>query len=311
MTEAELKALLKTLTSPQLLAMLQSAGAGTAPEFSDFERVKLLAKYSASSGEGRAIRDAYELIDQGVDPVDVAQRVIAAQAEYDITPETLDEITGAIGNYASSLAEFKSKNQPISNIQALKDLGMTELAPLLPYINRDVQPVSVKAEEGDKAFTKAGEQAKTKAEDLSKQLIALQRKQTKPSAGSQAKSFYTDPLRVISNINPVLSLVAIPFLMGRAKKKESKEQLDVIPGDKASSPYTIDEFKQQQELFKQKQEQERQQRIAAEGSRYQQTMNKAFNKAYLEELARLQQEAAGKPTMFDVKRTAMLRALNG
>jgi hypothetical protein len=314
MTDAEFKAYLKTLTPQQLVAMIQAAGGGTAPEFVDYNRPKLLAKYSATSGEGRAIRDAYEFIDAGVDPVEVAQRVIAAQAEYDITPEALDEITGTLGDYASASSKFARENPRKTDIEALKDLGMTELAPLLPYTNTATQPVSIKPESGgagDVDWGRISSKAGTEAENLSKQLLAMQKKSTKPGAGSVAKNFFLDPMRLASNFNPVLGLLATPFFLGKAKKKAAKEQLDVVEGDKASTPYTLDEFKEQQKVAMARQEQLRQQRLAEQGARYQQGMNESYNKAYLEELARLAKAREGKPTAFDVKRAAMLRALNG
>lgn len=313
MTDAEFKAYLKTLTPQQLVAMIQAAGGGTAPEFVDYNRPKLLAKYSATSGEGRAIRDAYEFIDAGVDPVEVAQRVIAAQAEYDITPEALDEITGALGDYASASSKFARENPRKTDIEALKDLGMTELAPLLPYANTATQPVSIKPESGgvgDVDWGRISSKAGTEAENLSKQLLAMQRKATKPSFAEQGKAFLSSGLAGLA-ANPGTAIAALPFLWGRAKKKATEKQLDINPDDKVSTPYTLDEFKEQQKVAMARQEQLRQQRLAEQGARYQQGMNETYNKAYLEELARLAKAREGKPTAFDVKRAAMLRALNG
>lgn len=309
MTESELKALLNTLSPKGLQDTLAQAGAGSQQQFVDYNRAKLLAKYSATSGEGRAIRDAYELIDEGVDPVDVAQRVIAAQAEYDITPESMNEITGAIGDYAVASSKFARENPVKTPVEALKDLGMSELAPLLPYIDTATKPVGLKDIQGDVSFQRVGEKAKLKAEDLSKQLLALRQQQSEPGGASVAKNFMLDPMRILAG--PVAGLLAAPYFLGRAKKKAVKEKLDVISGDKASSPFTIEQLKEQQKLLASKQEQERQQRIAEEGLRYQERMNKSYNKAYLEELARLAKAREGKPTAFDVQRAAMLRSLNG
>lgn len=314
MTDAEFKAYLKTLTPQQLVAMIQSAGGGTAPEFVDYNRPKLLSKYSATSGEGRAIRDAYEFIDAGVDPVEVAQRVIAAQAEYDITPEALDEITGALGDYASASSKFARENPMKTDIEALKDLGMTELAPLLPYADVGTKPVSIKPEsggEGDVDWGRISSKAGTEAENLSKRLIAM-REQQKPkgTTGEVAKEFLLDPLRLASMITGPVSLLATPFFLGRARKDADKKATDKVK-KKFSGVYTPEQLGEQKKLADQRKEQLRQQRLAEQGARYQQGMNEAYNKAYLEELARLAKAREGKPTAFDVKRAAMLRALNG
>lgn len=320
MTNAELKALLKTLTPQQMLVMLQSAGAGTAPSFVDYSRPKLLAKYSATSGEGRAIRDAYEFIDAGVDPVDVAQRVIAAQAEYDITPEALDEITGAIGDYASASAKFAKDNPTKTAAEALKDLGMTELAPLLGYLDTETKPVSVKPKSGgagDVDWGRISSKAGTEAENLKQRLLAM-REQQKPkgSTGEVAKEFTFDPLRLASMVTGPLSLFATPFFLGRARKDADKKATDKVKKQLsgtmyAPDVYTPEQFAEQKKLAVAQQEQLRQQRLAEQGARYQQGMNEAYNKAYLEELARLAKAREGKPTAFDVQRAAMLRALNG
>lgn len=320
MTDAEFKAYLKTLTPQQLVAMIQSAGGGTAPEFVDYNRPKLLSKYSATSGEGRAIRDAYEFIDAGVDPVEVAQRVIAAQAEYDITPEALDEITGALGDYASASSKFARENPKKTDVEALKDLGMTELAPLLPYADVGTKPVSIKPEsggEGDVDWARISSKAGAEAENLSKRLLAM-REQQKPkgSTGEVAKEFIFDPLRLASMITGPASLLATPFFLGRARKDADKKATDKVKKELSGvmySPgvYTPEQFGEQKKLADQRKEQLRQQQLAEQGARYQQGMNEAYNKAYLEELARLAKAREGKPTAFDVKRAAMLRALNG
>lgn len=311
MTDAELKAYLKTLTASQFQQMLNAAGAGTGGDFVDYNRAKLLSKYSAASGEGRAIRDAYELIDEGVDPVDVAQRVIAAQSDYNISGDSLNEITGAIGDYGANLAKFQQTNKPKTNVEVLKDLGMTELAPLLGSLGQTPKPVGLKSETGDVSFQRALEKATTKAAEIE----AKQKEVSQPgSAKYQPTGDIGTFVNALGNV-PAFTMIGGPlgylYALGKGKKDVQKSRMDTKGGDLADSPYTKAQFQEMQKLSQQKMEQEHQKSLAEQGLRYQQSMNKAYNDAYMKEFARLQAQAANKPTAFDVQRAAMLRALNG
>jgi hypothetical protein len=327
MTDAELKAYLKTLSMPAFQAMLQSAGAGTAQPFVDYNQAKLLSKYAATSGEGRAIRDAYELLSEGADPVDVAQRVIAAQAEYNISGDSLNEITGAIGDYAVNSAKFAAANPVKTNADALKELGMTELAPLLGALAQsNPKPLGIKDTAGDVSFQNALDKANAEIERLNKEQVATMKPGSSKTIQKDFSAFGKTaslpvPVPALKALEFVkrlplamgtgLGVAGIPVALGQADKTVDKQLLDVVPGDLADTPYTKEQFAKGQKLLAQKQEQEKQAALAKKSLLYQQSINKNYNDAYLKEFARLQAEASKKPSAFDIQRAAMLRALNG
>jgi hypothetical protein len=332
MTEAELKAILSTLTKKSFQNILASGGAGQQEQFVDTNRSLLLAKYPASSGEGRAIRNAYELIDQGFDPVDVAQRVMAANeaGEYDMSQDSVDEITKALGEFGSAKAKFDIANPAKSPVDVLKDLGLQELSPLLGSLTSDTAlPVGLKQQGADPAF----QRALLAANERAKGLRAAAQKAAKPepmksvqiefpegvdlpgpfniTAGSKTPKIPSWVLKAASTLGNLpkyalprfgggaLGVAALPLAMGEASR-------DV---DKFLTPEP-DKTKEWYAKLLEKQAKKDAQ-TAKSGIRYQERMNKAYNDAYMKEFARLQEEQAKKPSAFDVQRAALLRALNG
>ncbi len=327
MTEAELKAILSTLTKKSFQNILASGGAGQQEQFVDTNRSLLLAKYPASSGEGRAIRNAYELIDQGFDPVDVAQRVMAANeaGEYDMSQDSVDEITKALGEFGSAKAKFDIANPAKSPVDVLKDLGLQELSPLLGSLTSDTAlPVGLKQQGADPAF----QRALLAANERAKGLRAAAQKAAKPepmksvqiefpegvdlpgpfniTAGSKTPKIPSWLLKAGATLGnlpkyllPGAGIAALPLAMGEASRDVDKK-LTPKP-DKTKEWYA--------KLLEKQARKDAQ--TAKSGIRYQERMNKAYNDAYMKEFARLQEEQAKKPSAFDVQRAALLRALNG
>jgi hypothetical protein len=306
--------------------MLASGGVGQQEQFVDTNRSVLLAKYPASSGEGRAVRNAYELIDQGFDPVDVAQRVMAANeaGEYDMSQDSVDEITKALGEFGSAKAKFDIANPAKSPVDVLKDLGLQELSPLLGSLGADnAQPIGLKQPGADPLF----QRALLAANERAKGFRAAAEKAAKPEPMKSVQAEFPEGVDLPGPFNitpgtktpkvpswllkigstlgnlpkyaiPGFGIAALPLAMGEASK-EVDEKLTPKP-DKTKEWYA---------KFLEKQA-KKDAGTAKAGIQYQERMNKAYNDAYMKEFTRLQQEQAKKPSAFDVQRAAFLRALN-
>jgi hypothetical protein len=148
-TNAELNALLSGMTPDSLSTLInyfQKGGQGDS--FIDADRQKLLVKFPPSTAAGQTVRAMYRAIDAGNDPQEVMDDFTAKfdSGEFDrlfgedgsslgvLTPDDASEIIGAVSNTAIKRTQAaKSKG---TSLDVLKDLGLTELAPLLPALEQ-------------------------------------------------------------------------------------------------------------------------------------------------------------------------------
>lgn len=150
-TNAELYAMLQSLTPQSFAETINYFTPDDAGQsFIDADRQKLFVTYPANTAAGQTVRALYRAIDAGEDPQAVLDdfTVKFDAGEFDrltdesgsslgvLTPDDASKIVDAVAGTAVKRTQLaKSRQMPLD---VLKDLGLTELAPLLPALEASI-----------------------------------------------------------------------------------------------------------------------------------------------------------------------------
>lgn len=285
MTEKELKALLMTLTPQDLVGL---AGSGAQKPFIDEGKMRLFARGGDVSAAAKHI---YDYIDSGADPVTAAAEFVDAQPQLfpNMDPAMVSDIADTVAKSASGMAKYKA-DMP-SSADQLDKLGLGSLAPLMQYTQKN----------GSKTFESPTSMQDTYTSMLgnnAKEVERLQNLLFKESKSSKSKDYKNKAIGMsLGNVlGPFGSIVGLSLgnkTAGKAKneygytKKEFEagrsKKLKDIESSNANAMAAI-EAEQRKAMARQQ----------------------LYQDTYDTELAKYKV-----PSEFDIRKSIMLKALNG